>query len=943
MRAIGIVRGLAVLGASIVLAGLLHADSRAASQPDAAARAKAIQLFSAAPAAFIENTGQIDDPSIRYVFNGSGANVYHTTSGPVFQVFAPADCGSDGHSGHSGRSGLSASPESGTGVPPVAEWNHRRDACATFSASFPGARQIKPVGRHLLETKINYCLGADHSRWQMGVPTFGVVVYEGLYDGIDLHTYGRRSNLKYEFHVAPGADWRQIRIRYSGIAGLSLAKDGSLIVNVGDGWGSLTDDAPIIYQEIAGKRIELPGRFVLVDKLTYAFEIDGEVDEGVELVIDPELAWQVFLGGSGYDAGYGIATDAAGNALVTGDTQAGGFPTPDGFDTSYNGGSYDAFVAKVSGSGQLLWATFLGGSGDDGGRGIIVDADGSVLVIGSTDSEDFPGRFGNGGDRDAFVARLDGTGHVVWASFIGGSTSDSGWDIALDTNGNALITGITDSEDLPTPNGFQTILGGNYDSFVAKVSGSGELLWASFLGGSGTEYGYGISTDLEDSAFVTGLTCSPDFPTSHGFDSVLSGQSDAYVAKVSNTGQLLWASFLGGSFQDDGYGIAVGPAGDALVTGRARSSDFPTPNLFGPHAGSGGAFVAKVSGSGQLLWASFLGGSGEDSAVGVAIDAEGNAVCCGYTTSPDFPIPEGFSSSYNGAGDAFVASVSGSGQLLWSCFVGSASYERGTGIAVDADGVALITGYGASPEPPNYYRAFVAKVGVKLAVDSTPSGVVVSGSRPGTAPYTATCSFGEEVSLSAPDPAIVAGVRYNFLRWTLDGQPAPAGTTLTVTMDTDHTAVAQYEIQTYPLTIQSIPSGITIIGTHPGTTPYTAACPDEESVSLSAPAVASVSGLEYSFLRWTLDGTDRTFGEKNLQLTMDAPHSVIAEYRLAGDANGDCRVNVLDLLTIRNRLLLNPQDPANLDAIRAADVNGNNDVSVLDLIYSRNRLGRNCP
>ena len=167
-------------------------------------------------------------------------------------------------------------------------------ASLAFSAAFPGARVVNPVGREMLDTKVNYCLGADHGKWRSGVPTFGVVVYEGLYDGIDLHTYGRRSNLKYEFHVAPGADWRKIRIHYDGIAGLSIAENGSLIVDVGYGWGSLQDDAPIIYQEIGGRRVNVPGRFVLVDSRTYSFEITGTADTAAPLVIDPELAWSTY-------------------------------------------------------------------------------------------------------------------------------------------------------------------------------------------------------------------------------------------------------------------------------------------------------------------------------------------------------------------------------------------------------------------------------------------------------------------------------------------------------------------------------------------------------------------------------------------------------------------------------------------------------------------------
>ncbi|HUW34431.1 MAG TPA: hypothetical protein VM223_22720 [Planctomycetota bacterium] len=446
MKATGFLKGLSVLTVSILLAVLLHTDSRADGQPDAAARAKAIQLFSAAPAAFIENTGQIDDPSIRYVFNGSGANVFHTTSGPVFQVFQRTEIaavGADLPNLRGNRPPL-----------PLAPSPRPQAASLLFSASFPGARQINPVGRQLLETKINYCLGADHGKWREGVPTFGVVVYEGLYDGIDLHTYGRRSNLKYEFHVAPGADWRQIRIRYTGIAGLSLADNGSLIVALGDGWGSLTDDAPVIYQQIAGKRVNLPGRFVLIDARTYSFEIDGAVDPSAPLVIDPELAWSTYVGGSGN----GVAVDASGNVVVTG-----------GIYTNFHDG-IDAFVTKLTPSGGHLWSTYLRGWEWEVGYGVAVDASNNVVVSGWTSRSGWLDMNGNSDDPGAFVAKLSSSGALVWSTFLGERTfaEPCGCGVAVDASGNVVVAGAS-------------LIADYFDVFVAKLSSSGEHLWSTYL------------------------------------------------------------------------------------------------------------------------------------------------------------------------------------------------------------------------------------------------------------------------------------------------------------------------------------------------------------------------------------------------------------------------------------------------------------------------------
>ena len=198
------------------LGACLMTDSTAGGQPDGVSRAKAIQLFSAAPAAFIENTGEIDDPSIRYAFYGSGANVFHTANGPMFQVFQ-----------------RELDPQTVTPQPfadprhPVAG-DQSLTATCSFSATFPGANKIDPIGDQPQDARMNYYIGKDPSRWRPNVPTCTKVIYPGVWDGIDLHTFGRRSSLKYEFHAAPGADWSKIAVRYFGILGLQADSAGAL-------------------------------------------------------------------------------------------------------------------------------------------------------------------------------------------------------------------------------------------------------------------------------------------------------------------------------------------------------------------------------------------------------------------------------------------------------------------------------------------------------------------------------------------------------------------------------------------------------------------------------------------------------------------------------------------------------------------------------------------
>ncbi len=212
----------------------------------------------------------------------------------------------------------------------------------------------------------------DPATWRQSVPSYETVTYEGLYEGADLYVQGLVSHLKYEFHVTPGADYRQIAVHYEGIEGLSIGGDGSLDVNLGAGQGVIRDDAPYIYQEIDGRHVQVAGRFILLDNQTYSFEVTGPVDPDHALVIDPNLIWSTYLGGSADDSGSSIAMDSSGNVYAAGYTKSSGW-TSGGFDTSYHSAN-DAFVAKFSPSGGHLWSTYLGASGEDSADGIALVA-----------------------------------------------------------------------------------------------------------------------------------------------------------------------------------------------------------------------------------------------------------------------------------------------------------------------------------------------------------------------------------------------------------------------------------------------------------------------------------------------------------------------------------------------------------------------------------------
>jgi protocatechuate 3,4-dioxygenase beta subunit len=386
------------------------------------------------------------------------------------------------------------------------------------------------------------------------------------------------------------------------------------------------------------------------------------------------LVYSTFLGGSSTDQGFGIAVDGAGSAYVTGVTESSNFPTTVGaFDTTRNG--IDAFVTKLNATGTapLVYSTFLGGSSTDRGFGIAVDSAGSAYVTGETESNNFPTTTGafdttqNG--VDAFVTKLNATGTtpLLYSTYLGGSGADRGRGIVVDGAASAYVTGVTESNNFPTTGGaFDTTQNG-VDAFVIKLnaSGSAPLLYSTYLGGSGTDRGFGIGVDASGSAYITGETDSNNFPTTVGtFDNTQNGV-DAFVTKLNPTlvgaASLVYSTYLGGSGADRGFGIGVDGSGSAYITGETDSNNFPTTTgAFDTTQNGVDAFVTKLNptGTAPLLYSTYLGGSGADRGFGIDVDGAGNAYVTGRTESTDFPTTTGaFDTTYNTNGDAFVTKL----------------------------------------------------------------------------------------------------------------------------------------------------------------------------------------------------------------------------------------------------------------------------------------------
>jgi hypothetical protein len=631
----------------------------------------------------------------------------------------------------------------------------------------------KITGVEELPGKVNYFLGNDPKLWRTNVPTYSKVKYQNVYPGIDLVYYGIQQQLEYDLVVAPGADPRSIRMSFEGADKLEVDRQTNLILHIAA--GKLVQRAPTFYQEINGIRQTISGHYLLLKSEGAALSTDytsstsqqvgfevGAYDSTRALVIDPVLVYSTYLGGSGGEFGTGIAADPAGNAYVTGQTNSADFPAANPFQPALSG-SADAFVAKLNPAGTaLVYSTYLGGSGDEVSRGIAVDSAGNAYVTGDTGSPDFPtanplqptiggppcGEVGC--SVDAFVAKLNAAGTaLVYSTYLGGSETDGGSGITLDSTGNAYVTGTTNSSDFPTKNPFQAAFNGFNDAFVAKLNAAGSALaYSTYLGGSGDDQSSSIAVDSTGNAYVTGSTGSPDFPTQDPLQPALGGGDcelpcpDAFVTKLNAAGSaLVYSTYLGGSNADLGIGIALDLTGNAYVTGRTYSPDFPTQNPF--QAALNGfidAFVTKLNAAGSaLVYSTYLGGSDLEFGFGVAVDSAGNTYVTGDTISPDFPTQNPLQPFHGGGfSDAFVTKLNPAGMsLLYSTYLGGSGGESGSGITVDSAGNAYMTGSTDSPDFPTKDPlqpalagggdAFVAKIAVALSavhvdIDIKPGG-----------------------------------------------------------------------------------------------------------------------------------------------------------------------------------------------------------------------------
>ncbi len=646
---------------------------------------------------------------------------------------------------------------------------------------FDGANAHAQVGGvERIPGAANFLLGDDAARWSTGIPIYRNIVYRDLYPGIDMnygggHMDGDRVNndrrIKSEFVVAPGADANQIRLEYEGADRVWTDANGDLVAATNT--GELREAAPEIYQNSARGRVHINGRYRMRGARTVAFEIDA-YDSSLPLIIDPTISYSTYLGGTSTGAVTGVAVDGSGDSYLTGWTEALNFPIA-GAVQPQNAGGVDAFVVKLNAAGTaIVYATYIGGAGDDRAAGIAVDSAGEAFVTGSTASSNFPLvkslRGTLGGGRDAFALKLNAAGNtLLYCGYLGGSGNDSGTAIAVDASGNAYIVGNTLSTDFPVLGAAQSVNAGQQDVFVTKLNSSGAIVFSTFLGGASTDNAGGIAVDSGGGVYVAGGTFSTNFPVIGAIQSTNGGGQDAFVAKLVSTGaSLVYSTYLGGSggtetSPEQATAIAVDAKDNAYVTGVTNSANFPVSvGAFQPaFDGVEDAFVAKISLAGNALtYSTYLGGSAFDWANGIAVDSSGNAYVAGYTSSFDFPTVGGVQAGFNGLYDAFVSELNAAGNgLSFSTYFGGSGADEAMAIALDASANIFIGGQTASFDLPlasaiqstntGGVTGWAARLGVTAPPAQVPAVVSVSPATGSGNVVTFTATYSDPAGASA--------------------------------------------------------------------------------------------------------------------------------------------------------------------------------------------------
>ena len=532
-----------------------------------------------------------------------------------------------------------------------------------------------------------------YNRNALEVRGYQKITYHDVYPSIDWVVYtDNKGGVKYDFVAKAGADISNIKVSFQNHKKAQINPDGSF--SLSNPMGSITEQAPVSFQN--GQSIAT--KFVYKDNILNF--VVANYDKSKDLIIDPNVFWATYYGGTDAEKGNSCALDASGNIYLAGSTQSTNDIASGGHQNT-SGGFEEAFLVKFNSAGTRLWATYYGGSNDDNAVSCVVDANGNVYLTGDTRSAGAIASGGHqnvfgGGDYDAFLVKFNSAGTRLWATYYGGTDNDYGRSCAVDASGNVYLAGTTLSNNAIASGGHQNTIGSisSEDAFLVKFNSAGTRLWATYYGGTGLDKLYSCAIDASGNVYLAGNTLSSNGIASGGHQNTLNNVYDAFLVKFSSTGTRLWATYYGGSSNDYGYSCATAANGDVYLAGYTASTNaMAGAGHQNTHGGYYDAFLVKFSSTGTRLWATYYGGTGEQSGNVCTTDANGNVYLAGYTSSDPVIPSNGHKNTYGGGTyDAFAVKFAANGTRIWGTFYGGSNSDEGINCVVDASANVYLIG-----------------------------------------------------------------------------------------------------------------------------------------------------------------------------------------------------------------------------------------------------------
>jgi hypothetical protein len=542
----------------------------------------------------------------------------------------------------------------------------------------------------------------------LDVRSYQKVTYYEVYPNIDWVVYINKNaganepKVKYDFIVHPGGDPSQIKLKTEWVEELTSNADGSLTLN--NRMGSVTEQRPISFQD--GKDVKTN---FMIDNNTISFQLE-KFNSNTDIVIDPGLLWATYYGGSaGDERSESCTVDGNENVYLSGNTQSTSNIASGGYQNT-SGGGRDAFLVKFNSLGVRQWATYYGGTSADYGQYCATDGSGNVYLAGVTN-----GSFNNlasgghqnthgGGGSDAFLVKFNSLGVRQWATYYGGGETDQGRSCAVDGSGNVYLAGYTNSTNGIASGGHQnTFGGGSEDAFLVKFNSAGVRQWATYYGGDSSEswstWGSFCAIDGSGNVYLSGNTASNSNIALGGHQNTSGGGKDAFLVKFNSLGVRQWATYYGGSGEDNGYNCATDMSGNIYLAGSTFSSNnIASGGHRNTQGDSANAFLVKFNNAGVRQWATYYGGinfSGSDkdySGGFCAIDGSGNVYLSGNTMSTSNIASGGYQNTFGGMMDAFLVKFNNAGVRQWATYYGGSGEEITTGCATDGSGNVYLAG-----------------------------------------------------------------------------------------------------------------------------------------------------------------------------------------------------------------------------------------------------------